>query len=158
MPMRIYINCNLWQYKRSSNPTSTASQLMLVSPTSSHHHHLHPLQLNSLLTTCNYPARCLSPLFRDVGLIENAPRKYRNTNPSHICPSPLQRDVGICSMLMFCSTLAYQIKNHQPIPTMVMQMMPAWGNKDPMTKSRITQQWQDPMKTSRAQQRSNEDE
>ena len=66
----------------------------MVDPPSFHHHHLRPLQLNSLLTTCNYPARHPSPLLRDVGPIENAPRKYRNTDPSHIRPSPLQRDVG----------------------------------------------------------------
>jgi len=91
--MRIYINRNLWQYERSFNPTSTASRFN-VDPSSSHHHHLRPLQLNSLPTTRNYPARRPSPLLRDMGPIENAPRKYRNTDPSHIRPSPLQRDVG----------------------------------------------------------------
>jgi len=37
--------------------------------------------------------RRLEPLM-DVGLIDNAPSKYRDTDPSHIRPSPPQRDVG----------------------------------------------------------------
>jgi len=88
--MRTYVNRNLWQYERSFNPTSTASRLMSVHPP----HRLRPLQLNSLPTTCNHLAKSPSPLLRDVGLIDSAPSRYRNTDPSHICPSPLQRDVG----------------------------------------------------------------
>ena len=38
-----------------------------------------------------------------------------------------------CSTLMFCPTLMYQIRHNYPTPTMVMQMRPAWGNKDPTT-------------------------
>jgi len=83
-------NRNLRRYERSLNLTSTASRLILVRP----HTTIFALQLNSLPTTCNHPARSPSPLSMDVGLIDNAPSKYRNTDPSHIRPSPLQRDVG----------------------------------------------------------------
>ena len=84
MLMRIYINHNLWRYERSFNPTSIASPVAssLISPPSS----------PSPAPNYMQPRR-LEPL-KDVGPIDNAPSKYRNTDPSHICPSPPQRDVG----------------------------------------------------------------
>jgi hypothetical protein len=84
--MKIYINRNPWRYERSLNPT----RLMSVRPPSSHQHQLRPLQLNSLSTPCNHPARSPSPLLRDVGPIDNAPSKYRNTITTTSAP-PLSR-------------------------------------------------------------------
>jgi hypothetical protein len=86
-------NVDLYQSQSSAVRAELEFDINRVTGSSSYHH-LRPLQLNSLPTTCNHPARSPSPLLMDVGLIDNAPRKYRNTDPSHILPSPRQRDVG----------------------------------------------------------------
>ena len=66
-------------------------------PSTSSHHHLRSHQFNSLPTTCHRQEPL--PFLEGCRPNRQRPQKYRNTDPSHIRPSPLQRDVGGLTML-----------------------------------------------------------
>jgi hypothetical protein len=90
---QVPISSVILQGERSLNAPSTPSRLTFARLPSFFHHHLHPSHHKSLPTTPKNPPASPSPMFRDVGSLNNvsAPSEARC---SLSCPSPFERDVG----------------------------------------------------------------
>jgi hypothetical protein len=90
---QVLISSVILQGERSFNPPSTPSRLTFARLPSFFHHHLRPPHHKSPPTTPKNPPASPSPLFRDVGSLNNvsAPSEARCSLSR---PSPFERDVG----------------------------------------------------------------
>ena len=91
---QVLISSIILEGDRSLNLPSTTSQLTFACLPSFFHHHLCPPHHKSPPTTPKNPSASPSPLFRDVGSLNNvsAPSEARCSLSR---PSPFERDVGV---------------------------------------------------------------